>query len=396
MFKYLNLSHTRLRSLEWLQKNTVISRLDLRQTKLNFYDEDSKYLKHLKIQQAIHGDSFKLCCSKYAGSGVPAYNCFAPSDAISSCEHLIGDVIKRSLLWMIVTVGLVGNVILVVVNLSYKRAELSQSDKAYVTNLGVSDFLRSVYAVLILESDVYHGDYYVIYESQWRESSLCTAAGFLLTLSCETSTMFVLLITLDRYLIFKNPLRPCKIPLVGLVASVFAVWVIGLVLAILPVLYPEWEIYSSNGMCLGIPVNMKRSTGWTYSFVVFIVFNFLQLIFIIAGQIAIFKSIALSSDSQINSPTNRIREITVAKNLSLVVLSNFFCWFPVCVVGLMSASGHMFSPDTHGWLAICVIPLNSAVNPVLYTLPAVYQKWLNFYHGKLIAPREINNRNAGK
>ncbi|XP_059144469.1 G-protein coupled receptor GRL101-like [Physella acuta] len=361
------------------------------------YDQQAaSLLGNLKIEQGIYGDSFKLCCQKFKGQGIPDHTCYAPRDAISSCDDLLGDVIKRVLLWVVAAGGGVGNLVVIVYRIVFELREMKHSNKLYVTNLGLSDVVMGVYLFLIAGSDVYHRDNYVIYESQWRESSLCTAAGFLLTLSCETSTMFVLLITLDRYLIFKNPLRPCKIPLVGLVASVVAVWVIGLVLAILPVLYPEWEIYSSNGMCLGIPVNMKRSTGWTYSFAVFIVFNFLQLIFIIAGQIAIFKSIALSSDSQINSSTHRRREITVAKNLSLVVLSNFFCWFPVCVVGLMSASGHTFSPDTHGWLAICVIPLNSAVNPVLYTLPAVYQKWLTFYSGRLNAQREINNRNAAK
>ncbi|XP_059141910.1 G-protein coupled receptor GRL101-like [Physella acuta] len=243
-----------------------------------------------------------------------------------------------------------------------------------------------VYMFIIVGNDIYYRENYALYESEWRHSSMCTAAGFLATLSCETSALFVLLITLERFLVIRFPLGPYRIKRLKKYFLLLVSWIVGIVLAVVPLVYPDWGVYSSNGMCLGLPMIRNQESGWEYSFGVFLIFNCILFILIAIGQLAIFLAMSREKPQLQSSPDSlakRRREIMVAKNLSLVVMSNFLCWFPVCVIGLMTARGHTFSQQTYGWLAVFVMPLNSAVNPVIYTLPVVYKKWEDFKNGQM-------------
>ena len=51
-----------------------------------------------------------------------------------------------------------------------------------------------------------------------------------------------------------------------------------------------------------------------------------------------------------------------------IVFTDFCCWFPVGVMGLLAAQGMPISGEVNVWTAIFVLPLNSALNPFLYTL----------------------------
>ena len=67
-------------------------------------------------------------------------------------------------------------------------------------------------------------------------------------------------------------------------------------------------------------------------------------------------------------------ELTIAYRLATVVVSDFLCWFPIGVLGLMAARGHPVSSEVSVALAILVLPLNAALNPFLYTLNALVQR----------------------
>ncbi|XP_059176560.1 G-protein coupled receptor GRL101-like [Physella acuta] len=318
---------------------------------------------------------------KIRGPGISGDVCFAPQEAISSCEALLGDQVKRILLWILAVVSTIGNLGVLGFRLVFERKLITKSYRLFITNLSISDIVMGVYLFIIAGNDVYYREDYIMYESEWRHSSLCTAAGFLATLSCETSALFVLLVTLERYLVIRFPLGPYRIKRVKKYFVLLVSWVVGVILAVVPLVYPGWALYSSNGMCLGLPMIRSQESGWAYSFAVFLVFNCILFILIAIGQLAIFLAMSREKtqlQSSAHSLAKRKREIMVAKNLSLVVMSNFLCWFPICVIGLMTARGHTFSQQTYGWLAVFVLPLNSAVNPIIYTLPVVFQKWEDF------------------
>ena len=67
-------------------------------------------------------------------------------------------------------------------------------------------------------------------------------------------------------------------------------------------------------------------------------------------------------------------DLAIAQQLSIVVISDFLCWFPIGVMGLMTLSGNPVSQDAYVLAAILIVPINSAINPLLYTVPAIKKK----------------------
>ena len=62
------------------------------------------------------------------------------------------------------------------------------------------------------------------------------------------------------------------------------------------------------------------------------------------------------------------RDMVVARQLSLIVVTDFLCWFPICVMGLMVQNDVTIPSSAYAWSAVVILPLNSPINPLLYTL----------------------------
>jgi hypothetical protein len=69
-----------------------------------------------------------------------------------------------------------------------------------------------------------------------------------------------------------------------------------------------------------------------------------------------------------NVSHRRQQELSIARRLFLIVLSNFYCWCPVGVMGVLAARGVPIPGEVNVAAAIFIMPLNSALNPFFYTL----------------------------
>ena len=51
----------------------------------------------------------------------------------------------------------------------------------------------------------------------------------------------------------------------------------------------------------------------------------------------------------------------------------------------MALNGHVIPGDVYAWAAVLILPINSAINPFLYTLMAVFNKQVSYaYHYEII------------
>ncbi|KAJ8034422.1 hypothetical protein HOLleu_21254 [Holothuria leucospilota] len=57
--------------------------------------------------------------------------------------------------------------------------------------------------------------------------------------------------------------------------------------------------------------------------------------------------------------------------------TDLICWFPVIITGILSAVGTDISVDMYAWLTVLVMPVNSALNPFIYTIPTIKKKKSN-------------------
>ncbi|KAK0064353.1 G-protein coupled receptor GRL101, partial [Biomphalaria pfeifferi] len=375
--KHLNLSNTLVSTFqdmgipEYFTLETLyIENVEMRNIKENFF-------RGLIINSELRASNYKLCCPQILHPNIPVDKCHAPVDAISSCKHLVGDILKRITIWTVGLITLVGNGIVLVYRIGWNREIFKKAYGLFVSGLAVSDFIMGIYLLLIAAVDIQYEDIYVLEDVKWRHSVLCQFAGFLSTISSETSTFFICLITLDRFLKITFPFGQYRFTKTLKIVSFKLVWVIGFLLALIPIIFTEWDIYSSNGLCLALPLGSTENDGWIFSFIVFVVLNFILFLFIAIGQILIFLNIIIvrKSINPVTADTRRSREdLTIAKKLALVALTDFMCWFPVGILGFHSLKGHIFDREVYAWIAVFVLPINSALNPIIYTIPAIYQK----------------------
>ncbi|KAH9500823.1 Relaxin receptor 2 [Bulinus truncatus] len=249
----------------------------------------------------------------------------------------------------------------------------------FVTGMAVSDLLMGVYLMIIAVVDVVYADVYVVYDESWRKSFLCHFSGFLSILSSETSTFLIGLITLDRFISISYPFSAHETSTSLYWKGFISTWVIGFVLALIPAVVPEWQIYSSNGLCLALPLDTKESdqlTGWAFFMAVYVILNFILFLFIALGQVGIFVNVIQKRNqpSIRHCSERRIQDMNIAKKLAFVALSDFLCWFPIGIMGIMSLVGEEFHKETYAWMAVFVLPVNSALNPMIYTIPVIVDR----------------------
>nr|KAG5711572.1 hypothetical protein BaRGS_016754 [Batillaria attramentaria] len=152
-----------------------------------------------------------------------------------------------------------------------------------------------------------------------------------------------------------------------------AVWVMGLIFAAVP-LFPRhshWTFYSHTGICIPLPVTRKDFAGSEYAYGILIVLNFVLFLMIAVGQVSIYASVRVQ---RMAMPNRKNQDQDIARRLLSVVVTDFLCWFPIGVLGLLASKGVAIPSEVNVAVAICVLPLNSAVNPLLYTLNSVLEK----------------------
>ncbi|XP_070198825.1 G-protein coupled receptor GRL101-like [Littorina saxatilis] len=368
--KVLNLVNISLTAIDSNIFNPLskLTHLDVRANQLRNYSKES--LNGLVSLEELYTDETKLCCPYFHPS---LSRCYAPVDELSSCSDLLGKGIFKVCLWALAVLALVGNsgVLLYRLLLVRTRTPLSAAS-ILVKTLCASDLLMGVYLAMIGVADAQLSGTYVSRDWEWRSSVMCTVAGVLSLVSSEVSALLVSLITLDRVLVLCFPFKPqLHLTSRSTIFTCLGVWVAGVVLAVVPLL-TGMEFYGQSSICIPLPITRQQFSGQQYAFGVFIIFNFVIFLFIGVGQLMIYR--AVSKASAASGTASRSRDLTVARRLFMIVLTDFCCWFPVGVMGLLAASATPIPGEVNVWAAIFVLPLNSALNPFLYTLNALLER----------------------
>ena len=150
------------------------------------------------------------------------------------------------------------------------------------------------------------------------------------------------------------------------------VWIIVGIISLLPVTIKSYfgnAFYGRSTVCLALPLTPDRPMGWEYSVTVFIGINLAAFVIMLICY-SVMYYVATTSSSHVGRQTDyRIREIQLAIRMSFLVFSDMCCWMPIIVIGILSLTDTVTLPDTtYAWTAVFILPLNSSLNPYLYTL----------------------------
>ena len=421
--QYLNLSANSLQRIASNTFNIASERfqsVDLRNNELLLVKQDSfEGLSNLVI---ILVDNFATCCFMENSSCVST----SSRPVYLTCKRMLDKLLLRISMWLLGMSAVVFNLFVFCYQCVEKKA--SKVQKFLISNLSLSDLLMGVSMVLLASADAYFGVYFPSYANSWRLGPLCKLVGILSILSSEASVFFITLISIDRYLAVKNTFSSRRLGSTSVRVCVGMVWFVAGISSVVPTLlfsvYPNF--YEVSEVCVGIPlvkrpiktllnssvqiqttfefdyhfasvfgledfilditliktrqtdiVSFSRSTISSYqiatyvSIVIFIVVNLMCFIFVAYCYISLFL-IARASAKAASRNQGLQNELKMAMKMSAVVLTDFFCWMPLIFLCILVQFGVIVvSAELYAWTVAFIFPINSSINPFLYTLSSL-------------------------
>ena len=340
--------------------------------------------------------------------------CFVPDDTYCTaiedrspfltCDRLLSDRILMVVMWLIGLNAIGGNIFVLCQRKSTSDKGVVQS--LLLRNLATSDLLMGVYMLLIASADIYFGEHFPMFAEAWRSGTTCRIAGTISILSSEASVFFVTLISIDRYICIKYPYSSHKLSKTLSVIIVILLWITALALGVVPsVLAGKSDtFYDNSHVCIGLPLSKLRIyqtyrskeflktcaednicyfkqevesnfvgeiNGMIFASVMFIGLNFICYLCILVCYVEIVRAVFKSSQ---RAGLNREmkEQIRLTSKVAAIVLTDFLCWFPIIILGILVQAGALhLSASAFAWCVTFVLPVNSAINPYLYTISGI-------------------------
>ncbi|TGZ49210.1 Uncharacterized protein DBV15_05910 [Temnothorax longispinosus] len=300
-------------------------------------------------------------CMTYAPK---VQKCRPTSDGVSSMSHLLDKPLLRTAVWSISCVTCLGNSLVLWGRFTAKDENRVLS--IIIRNLAVSDMLMGIYLFIIAIEDARFRDNYKEEANTWMSSWPCTLLGALAMTSSEVSVLILSFMSVERFILIAAPLK-CHRAMTSQAASssMIVIWIVGLIIALVPVIHwrSSTRFYGVNGMCFPLHIDDPYLIGWEYSAFIFLGLNLIGLMIIGYVYVAMFASIWRTRRA---TPLS-VGDSEFALRFFLIVLTDAACWAPIIALKILAMMKYPVPPDLHAWVVIFILPVNSAVNPLLYT-----------------------------
>ncbi|XP_076750980.1 leucine-rich repeat-containing G protein-coupled receptor 3 isoform X4 [Xylocopa sonorina] len=248
----------------------------------------------------------------------------------------------------------------------------------------VSDMLTGIYLFIIAVADRIFRDNYNQVASSWMSSWPCTLVGVLAMTSLEVSVLILSFMSLERYMLIVAPLKGHRTMTPQTAsASMTIIWIIGVTLALVPVIHwrSSTRFYGVNGMCFPLHIDDPYLIGWEYSTFIFLGLNLTGLITIGYAYAGMFVSIWKTR----HACSLSVGDSEFVLRFFLIVLTDTACWAPIIVLKIRALMKYPIPADLHAWVVVFILPVNSAVNPLLYTFttPKFRERLSDGWFGKM-------------
>ncbi|KAG8201736.1 hypothetical protein JTE90_012796 [Oedothorax gibbosus] len=327
---------------------------------LNLKNIDLQMFHPLKDLQFIYFERFIYC------SYAPYVRiCLPKTDGLSTTENLLSFPALRMSVCLMAFVTCAGNTLVLSWRVLSRRED--QILSFFIKNLAVADLLMGIYLVAIGVQDISFRDTYNKYAHAWMSSAFCNVCGILAMISSEVSVLILSLITIERHRCIRTNVR--VITASGARYSCACVWIVGIVLAFLPVFMYK-GFYSSNGLCFPLHIDYPFNLGYEYSAFVFFGINFSAVILIMCLYASMFLTIKRDRESARPVILKKNEDAVLLLRFSFIVLTDSACWIPIVIIKLLALVGVAISHNLYSVIVVLILPINSAINPLLYTIAA--------------------------
>uniref|UniRef100_A0A8C2XH71 Relaxin family peptide receptor 1 n=1 Tax=Cyclopterus lumpus TaxID=8103 RepID=A0A8C2XH71_CYCLU len=336
--------------------------------------EPLKYLTHIYFKKF-----------QYCGYAPHVRSCKPNTDGISSFEDLLANIVLRVFVWVVSATTCFGNIFVICMR-SYIRSE-NKLHAMCIISLCCADGLMGVYLFMIGAYDLKFRGEYNRHAQAWMDSGQCQVIGSLAMLSTEVSVLLLTYLTLEKYICIVYPFQYLTPGWRRTVTILFGIWVFGFIIALLPLACKGLfrNFYGTNGVCF--PLHSEQpETLWAhvYSIVIFLGLNLVAFLIIVLSYASMFYNIQRTG-TQATKYSNHIKkEVTIAKRFFSIVITDSLCWIPIFILKILSLLQVEIPGTISSWVVIFILPINSALNPILYTLTTrpfketILQVWANY------------------
>ena len=381
-------------------------------------------------------DTFATCC--FVHKNEPKCISQEPQPEYLTCKRMLQNVFLRISVFVLGLSAIVCNVFAIYARISNRQTNKVQT--LLITQLSLSDLIMGISMLLLAFGDVYYAEYFPYYSHAWRNGFVCKLTGALSMLSSEGSVCFVALISIDRFMGVKYPFSGRRLGTKSTRVCIGLIWLFSIFISVIPFILVDHHegVFSVSEVCIGIPIVRRNvSTFETettaipivsvdinfgpqhtdgqfqelsvnivdtfekvsfrvskiigselapiLSIVIFIGFNLFCFAIVAFCYIQIFVSATKSSNRSAATQVQN-EELRMAVKMFAIVFTDFCCWVPLCVVCILTQWGVIqVSPEMYAWTVGLILPINSSINPFLYTISGFISNRLE---------RRRDNRNA--
>uniref|UniRef100_A0A3Q3J5Z6 G-protein coupled receptors family 1 profile domain-containing protein n=1 Tax=Monopterus albus TaxID=43700 RepID=A0A3Q3J5Z6_MONAL len=262
------------------------------------------------------------------------------------CLHLLSSWLIRVGVWLIATLSLVSNS-LVVLSVFFSPATSLTPSKLLIGLLALVNGLMGVWCSWLAAMDAWTFGSFWRYGAKWENSFLCRLSGFLCVFASQTGLFLLTVAALERC----RTLSPLSVRL-----SVLVCFLLGLAVTLPPLV----ASHSSTSLCLPLPSSSSSSfLAFSVSLVL------LNLLCFLLMTLAYTRLYCRAS----KAPPASEEEAALTRHVAWLLFSDCLLYLPVAFLSFSSllrlpATG----PEAAKGVLLLVAPLPACINPLLYLL----------------------------
>ena len=365
--QYINVSFSADQSIgpQAFQMVPKIKEIDIRGTRITEFPQN--VFRGLRNVDIIYAPYYRFCCKDILPKVFPQPECQAPRHYLSSCYAMIQSEVYKVYLWFVAVLASLGNLVCLVFQCVNTVLPVPYQGPVvvFMLSLQCADFCMGIYAsVIVAAHEIFRGQY-VHYEDQWTDSVACKVAGVFSLMSSEVTALVIFLLMLQHLFLLCCPHRTLIFHKGSAALACGMTWVVGILLASIPLLpgLSHWGQYGQTALC-GLMLHGDNSdeVSQEFRFVhAVLVFNFIVYLTVFILQGIIYRAVP-QHRVLIENDTNPVyQSVDLVTRIAVIGIVRCTVVTTHSVLTLAGQTGR----ELDVFMTVMVLPLNSAVNPLL-------------------------------
>lgn len=239
----------------------------------------------------------------------------------------------------------------------------------FITNLAISDLLMAVYILIIGSADIAYRGSYAKNAEEWLRSSTCFTATFLCCISSLMSVLMMVMISIDRYIYIAFPYSTKRISEYSAKIIILALWFFCIIFIGIPVVFGvgadgDLRLHEYTSICMASNRINEYYYAWLLAYTSITLICWLFTCILYSHMLIVIHRTSSNANNSSNDADK-----SIALRLFAIVLTDFLSWFPYYLYTIYTMTdSNAFLPVIFQFSVVLALPINSAINPFLYTL----------------------------